>query len=138
MRRWDTLPQRRAHIWKDSTNGYDKTGDAAGNFASKDNLDSLLANMGGHGNQLNQPEVNWATGEFYPVANTVDFWDFGVYNYEIWNTEIARRASLMSQSLAKATTWAPCRRRPRASLRRAMVQTHHLVGSNWYHRTPFR
>jgi hypothetical protein len=76
------------------------TGDASGNYASKENLDSLLANLAGHGNQLNQPEVNWQTGEFYPVANTADFWDFGDYNYEIWNTEIARRASLLAQDIA--------------------------------------
>ncbi len=79
------------------------TGDEAGNFAGKENLDSLIANLGGHGNQLNQPEVDWITGEFYPVANTADFWDFGDYNYEIWNTEIARRASLIAQSLAKVS-----------------------------------
>ena len=72
------------------------TGDNAGNFASKANPDSLLANLAGHGNQLNQPEVNWQTGEFYPVRNTADFWDFGEYNYEIWNTEIARRGSLIA------------------------------------------
>jgi hypothetical protein len=75
------------------------TGDDAGNYTDKENLDSLLANLAGHGNQLNQPEVDWTTGEFYPVANTADFWDFGDYNYEIWRTEIARRASLLAQDI---------------------------------------
>jgi hypothetical protein len=79
------------------------TGDNAGNFADKTNLDSLLANLAGHGNQLNQPEVDWTTGEFYPAANTLDFWDFGEYNYEIWNTEIARRGSLLAQDIAKVS-----------------------------------
>jgi hypothetical protein len=79
------------------------TGDDAGNYADKENLDSLLANLGGHGNQLNQPEVDWTTGEFYPVANTADFWDFGDYNYEIWPTEIARRASLLAQDISDVT-----------------------------------
>jgi hypothetical protein len=78
-------------------------GDAAGNYAVKENLDSLIANLGGHGNQLNQPEVDWTTGEFYPVANTADLWDFGDYNYEIWNTEIARRGSLLAQDIAKVS-----------------------------------
>ena len=77
------------------------TGDNAGNFTDKSNLDSLVANLGSHGNQLNQPEVNWLTGEFYPVANTEDFWNFGDFNYEIWNTEIARRGSLLAQDIGK-------------------------------------
>lgn len=75
------------------------TGDDAGNYASKQNLDSLLANLAGHGNQLNQPEVDWQTGEFYPVANTASFWNFGDYDYEIWQTEIARRASFLGQDI---------------------------------------
>lgn len=88
------------NLWYYSFN-MELTGDNAGNFADKKNLDSLLANLGGHGNQLNQPEVDWDTGEFYPVANTVDFWDFGDYNYEIYNTEIARRGSLLAQDIGK-------------------------------------
>ncbi|MGD2128304.1 MAG: choice-of-anchor O protein [Lysobacterales bacterium] len=88
------------NVWYYSFN-MELTGDNAGNFADKENLDSLLANLGGHGNQLNQPEVDWLTGEFYPVATTADFWDFGAYNYEIWNTEIARRGSLLAQDIYK-------------------------------------
>jgi len=75
-------------------------GDDKGYFSDKSNLDSLLANLGGHGNQLNQPEVNWETGEFYPMVNSEDMWDFGDYNIEIWNTEIARRGSLLAQPIA--------------------------------------
>jgi hypothetical protein len=91
------------NVWYYSFN-MELTGDNAGNYADKSNLDSLLANLGGHGNQLNQPEVDWTTGEFYPVANTADFWDFGDYNYEIWNTEIARRGSLLAQGIAKVSS----------------------------------
>ncbi|MCI0506599.1 MAG: choice-of-anchor O protein, partial [Gammaproteobacteria bacterium] len=86
------------NMWYHSFN-MELTGDAAGNYADKTNLDSLIANLGGHGNMLNQPEVDWITGEFYPVRDTADMWDFGDYNYEIWNTEIARRASLMAQDI---------------------------------------
>ncbi len=62
-------------------------------------MDNLVAQQ----NLYNAPEVNWRTGTFYPPMDTVDMWDFGdTLNYEIFNTEIARRASLMSQSLTKA------------------------------------
>ncbi|MFN2163523.1 MAG: choice-of-anchor O protein [Candidatus Promineifilaceae bacterium] len=88
------------NVWYYSFN-MELTGDNDDNYADKEDLDSLIANLGGHGNQLNQPEVNWETGEFYSVANTVDFWDFGDYNYEIWNTEIARRGSLLAQDIVK-------------------------------------
>ncbi len=91
------------NLWYYSFN-FELTGDDAGGFTSKEELDSLLANLGGHGNQLNQPEVDWMTGEFYPVANTVDFWDFGDYNYDVYNTEIARRGSLLAQDIAKVST----------------------------------
>lgn len=71
--------------------------------------DTLVANLGSHGNMLNQPEVSWEYGEFYPARNTVDMWDFSDsqsgadYNYEIWNTEIARRGSLLAQDIAKVS-----------------------------------
>jgi hypothetical protein len=71
--------------------------DTVGGFAE----DSLPANLSGHGNMLNQPEVDWETGEFYPARNTVYMWDFGAYNYDIYNTEIARRGSLLAQDIAK-------------------------------------
>jgi hypothetical protein len=90
------------NVWYYSFN-MELTGDNGGNFSSKEELDSLLANLAGHGNQLNQPEVNYLTGEFYPVRSTLDLWDFGVYNYEIWNTEIARRGSLLAQDIAKVS-----------------------------------
>ena len=63
----------------------------------------LVKNLVNQGNMLNQPEVDWRTGEFYPVTNTASMWDFGSYNFDLYNTEIARRSSLLVQSLAKAT-----------------------------------
>lgn len=89
------------NIWYHSFN-MSLTGDKAGNFKDKTNLDSLVANLGGHGNMLNQPEVNWQTGEFYSARNTSELWNFGAYNYNIHNTEIARRGSLLIQDIAKA------------------------------------
>ncbi|MDQ2090859.1 choice-of-anchor O protein [Marimonas arenosa] len=61
----------------------------------------LVQNLVNQGNLLNQPEVDWRTGEFYPVLNTVDMWDFGAYNYDLYNTEIARRSSLLVQGIGK-------------------------------------
>jgi hypothetical protein len=63
--------------------------------------DTLLANLTQAGHMLNQPEVNWQTGEFYPVKNTSELWDFGIYNYNIYNTEIARRGSWLGQDIYK-------------------------------------
>jgi len=63
--------------------------------------DGLVANLAGHGNMLNQPEVDWQTGEFYPARNTAELWDFGAYNFDIYNTEIARRGSLLAQPISK-------------------------------------
>jgi hypothetical protein len=71
--------------------------DAVGGHAE----DGLLANLTQHGNMLNQPEVDWETGEFYLARNTVDMWNFGAYNYDIYNTEIARRGSLLAQDIVK-------------------------------------
>ncbi len=64
--------------------------------------DGLLANLADHGNMLNQPEVDWTTGELSPVRSTEDMWGFGDYDYEIRNSEIARRASLLGQDVYKA------------------------------------
>ena len=66
---------------------------------------SLVANVVSQGNMLNQPETDWRTGEFYPVLNTVDMWDFaslGGVDFDLYNTEIARRASLLIQGIGKA------------------------------------
>lgn len=70
--------------------------------------DSLISNLVSQGNMLNQPEVYWETGEFYGLMSTADMENYisdtGVdYNFDIVNTEIARRASLLVQSLGKAT-----------------------------------
>ena len=72
---------------------------------------SLVSNVLSQGAQLNQPEVNWRTGTYYPPMSTEDMWDFWGgsgdeedtdLNYLIFNTEIARRTSMMSQPLSKA------------------------------------
>lgn len=63
---------------------------------------SLVNNLVFQGAQLNQPEVNWHTGTFFPPMSTADMWGFGAYDYLIFNTEIGRRSSMMAQSLAKA------------------------------------
>jgi len=62
----------------------------------------LVNNLVAQGAQLNQPEVNWHTGTFFPPMNTEDMWGFGDYDYLIFNTEIARRSSMMAQSITKA------------------------------------
>lgn len=70
------------------------------------NTNSLVSNLVSQGNMLNQPEVYWETGEFYGRMKTVDMEDYSKdgadYNFEIVNTEIARRASLLVQSIGKA------------------------------------
>lgn len=63
---------------------------------------SLVSNLVSQGDMLNQPEVNWRTGTFYPPMSTEQMWNFGDYNYLVFNTEIARRSSMMAQSLGKA------------------------------------
>ena len=62
----------------------------------------LVQNLVQQGNLLNQPESDYRTGEFYPVLNTSLMWDFGTYNYDLYNTEIARRSSLLVQPISKA------------------------------------
>ena len=63
--------------------------------------DGLIANLTFPGHLLNQPEVNWKTGTFFLPLNTADIWDFGDYNFDIYNTEIARRGSLLAQDIYK-------------------------------------
>jgi hypothetical protein len=75
---------------------------ALGDEVAEPELDGLIANLTFHGNMLNQPEVDWTTGQMFAPASTVDMWDFGAYNYEIYNTEIARRGSLLAQDIYKA------------------------------------
>ena len=70
--------------------------------AGIDEPNSLVSNLVDQGNLLNQPEVYWETGEFYGKMKTEDMDDYGEYNFEIVNTEIARRSSLLVQSIAKA------------------------------------
>jgi hypothetical protein len=61
----------------------------------------LVQNLVNQGNMLNQPEVNWQTGEFYPAIDTSASWGLSASFY-IYNTEIARRASLLVQPISKA------------------------------------
>ncbi len=68
---------------------------------AKHELDGLLRNLTSHGNMLNQPEVSWEEGEFFPARSTAGMWDFGEFNYDIFNTEIARRGSLLTQDIYK-------------------------------------
>lgn len=71
--------------------------------AEKDAAFSLVNNVVVQGAQLNQPEVNWHTGTFFPPMSTADMWGFGEdLDYLIFNTEIGRRSSMMAQSLTKA------------------------------------
>ncbi len=64
----------------------------------------LLDNLVDQGAQINRPEVNWITGTYFPVMDTTDMWDFGDYNYLLFNNMIARRTAMMSQSIAKTAT----------------------------------
>ncbi len=65
-------------------------------------LDGLPKNLGSHGNMLNQPEVDWRTGNFYPQISTAALWGEAFpYNYMLYNTEIARRGSLLAQDIYK-------------------------------------
>ena len=77
---------------------------AMGDASSSDSEDEigLLDWVVSQGAQINRPEVNWITGTYYPPMDTADMWDFGEYNYLIFNTQIARRSAMMSQSIAKA------------------------------------
>ncbi len=70
--------------------------------ATADEPNGLVKSLVSQGNLLNQPEIDWRTGKFYPVINTAEMWDFGDYNYDLYNTEIARRSSLLSQGISKA------------------------------------
>ncbi|MDO8941191.1 MAG: choice-of-anchor O protein [Methylicorpusculum sp.] len=72
-------------------------GDTVGGYTQ----DTLLANLTFPGHQLNQPEVDWTTGNFYPPRSTAEFWDFGTYNFNIYNTEIGRRGSWLGQDIYK-------------------------------------
>lgn len=66
------------------------------------NPSSLVENLVSQGNMLNQGEVYWDSGELFGLMSTEDMEDYGDYNFDILNTEIARRGSLLVQSVAKA------------------------------------
>ncbi len=68
---------------------------------------SLVSNLVYQGDLLNQPEVYWETGEFYGLMDTAEMGADGgslyePYDFQIVSTEIARRASLLIQSVDKA------------------------------------
>ena len=69
-----------------------------------DHENGLVQNLVNQGNMLNQPEVDWRTGNFYPALTTSQIWidSVNLPEFEIWNTEIARRSSLLVQPIAKA------------------------------------
>jgi MYXO-CTERM domain-containing protein len=67
----------------------------------------LVANIVSQGNMLNQPEVDWRTGETYPPMDSADMWFAETttpadYSFLIYRTEIARRGSLLVQGVDKA------------------------------------
>ena len=70
--------------------------------AGFENPNSLVNNLVSQGNMLNQAEIYWDYGELYGLMSTLEMEDYGDYNFDIVNTEIARRASLLVQSIAKA------------------------------------
>ena len=63
----------------------------------------LVQNLVNQGNLLNQPEVDWKTGEFYPMIDASAAWGLAENTISLYNTEIARRSSLLVQSIAKAS-----------------------------------
>ncbi|MCO8126153.1 choice-of-anchor O protein [Acidimicrobiia bacterium EGI L10123] len=63
--------------------------------------DGLLANLAFHGNLLNQPEVDWTTGEFFAPKNTEEMFGWADFGYDLYATEIARRGSLLAQDIQK-------------------------------------
>ena len=63
----------------------------------------LVQNLVSQGNLLNQPEVDWKTGNYYPPIDTSASWGLSS-EFLIYNTEIARRSSMLVQSIAKASS----------------------------------
>ena len=75
--------------------------------AADDPVDGLLANLTFHGHMLNQPEIAWHSGEFIPTLDTsLDVGGgglgYGEFGFELHNTEIARRGSMLAQSITAA------------------------------------
>jgi hypothetical protein len=58
---------------------------------------SLVKNLVSQGNMINQPEVDWQTGQLLAPISTANLWDFPT-DFNLYRTEIARRGSLMVQS----------------------------------------
>ncbi|MEW6764908.1 MAG: choice-of-anchor O protein [Pseudomonadota bacterium] len=66
--------------------------------ADASNPTSLVANLVSQGNMINQPEVDWRTGDTLPAMSTANLWNFSSGNFDIYRTEIARRGSLLVQA----------------------------------------
>ena len=66
------------------------------------NPNSLVENLVSQGNMLNQGEVYWETGELFGLMSTEVMENYDPYNFDILNTEIARRASILVQGVGKA------------------------------------
>jgi len=64
----------------------------------------LIQNLAFHGNLLNQPEVDWETGEFLQSTSTEQLWNFDTGNFDLYRTEIARRGSLLAQPVSSVTS----------------------------------
>ena len=80
---------------------------AEGAAAADDPVDGLVANLTFHGHMLNQPEVAWNSGDFIPVLDTsLDVGGgglgYGEFGFELYNTEIARRGSMLAQGIEAA------------------------------------
>jgi hypothetical protein len=92
---WDTGKNQRYHSFSMSL-----TDDLA-----LDERDGLVDNLTFAGHLLNQPEVNWTTGDFNAPLPAEAVWnglEAAGYSFDIWNTEIARRGSLLAQDIYKA------------------------------------
>ena len=67
-----------------------------------DPVDGLVANLTFHGHMLNQPEIDWSTGEWVPELDTSVALQYGDYGFPLYNTEIARRGSMLAQGISAA------------------------------------
>ena len=67
-----------------------------------DPQDGLVANLTFHGHMLNQPEIDWTTGDWVPQLDTSVALQYGDYGFPLFNTEIARRGSMLAQGIPAA------------------------------------
>ena len=67
-----------------------------------DPVDGLIANLTFHGHMLNQPEIDWTTGDWIPELDTSVALSYGDFGFPLYNTEIARRGSMLAQGIPAA------------------------------------